>query len=75
MQASASKGPHDGLKRDLTLILLASLAVVVVLTIVLADGAGLATRGLSVRDPLVFTRRLAAAHCSAIAAGPRRAGS
>ncbi len=61
MPAFAQKGLGDGVKRDLILILLASLAVVVVLTIVLADSVGIAVRGdLTVRDILAGTFVIAA---------------
>ena len=55
MQASAEKSHFDGARRDLALILLASLAVVVVLTIVLTDGASSGSRSMAARDLLAAT--------------------
>ena len=53
MQVSAQQGHGDGTRRDLVLILLASLAIVLVLTLVLADGAGSSgARGLDAREQI-----------------------
>ncbi len=52
MLLASTQGRFEAMRRDLVLILLASLAVAVVLTIVLADGSGLAQNGLAARDIL-----------------------
>jgi signal transduction histidine kinase len=71
MQVSTQHGQGDGIRRDLVLILLASLAVVVVLTIVLADGTNFAQRGLAAGDVLATTLLFGAA-CAVLAYGAHR---
>ena len=61
MQLTNTQGRFELMRRDLALILLASLAVAVVLTIVLADGSGLSQAGLAARDVLAATFLVAAA--------------
>ena len=61
MQLTNTQGRFEAIRRDLVLILLASLAVAVVLTIVLADGSALTRTGFAARDLLAATMLVAAA--------------
>jgi signal transduction histidine kinase len=61
MQLTNTQGRFEAMRRDLALILLASLAVAVVLTIVLASGSGFSQAGLAARDVLAVTLLVAAA--------------
>jgi hypothetical protein len=61
MQLTNTQGRFETMRRDLVLILLASLAVAVVLTIVLADGSALTQTGFAARDLLAATILVAAA--------------
>jgi signal transduction histidine kinase len=71
MQVSAQPDQIDGLRRDLILILVASLAIVVVLTIVLVDNVGLGQSSLSALNVMLATFVLGACG-SAIAYGAYR---
>ena len=62
MQLATPQGRFDAIKRDLALILLASLAVAVVLTIILAsDSTASSANGLAARDILAATILVAGA--------------
>jgi signal transduction histidine kinase len=71
MQVATQQGQGEGIRRDLILILLASLAIVVVLTIVLADGANYGPKGVAAGDVLAATLLFGAA-CAFLAYGAYR---
>lgn len=66
MQVSARNGQVDGTRRDLILILLASLAIIVVLTMVLVDSLGTSARGWEARDLLAAAMVVGTASCLAV---------